>query len=174
MLICLLPLRREAGLLFADDLYLDKGWLIWNELVPPSWNPEAFLKELKLDEISDYDPRAEEAFNKFMEFWNQAPGNPEIDGRAIKMPGFVVPLDFESYAAPREFLLVPYFGACLHAPPPPPNQIVYVKMDQPPKGVKAMDVIWVYGTIKIDGSDTDQGRVGYSLKADKTEPYQGK
>ena len=53
----------------------------------------------------------------------------DLVGKPVKIPGFTVPLeDFASAAT--EFLLVPFVGACVHTPPPPPNQLVYVKMDE--------------------------------------------
>ncbi len=50
----------------------------------------------------------------------------ELNGSKVKIPGFVIPLEGDDKAV-TEFLLVPYFGACIHVPPPPPNQIIYVK-----------------------------------------------
>ena len=47
----------------------------------------------------------------------------EYNGKQVKLPGFVVPLEYSDKGRVKEFLLVPYFGACIHYPPPPPNQI---------------------------------------------------
>jgi hypothetical protein len=71
----------------------------------------------------------------------------------------------------KEFFLVPYFGACIHVPPPPPNQIVFVRSDKAVEGVGVMDVVWVYGKIKAERFRSDLGDAGYTLPADRVEPY---
>jgi hypothetical protein len=167
------PLRAQALAQESqkDGPYYQNGWLIWEELVPSDWDPGKIFQELQLDTMADDDPRADEAVKKFTEMWNQAPINPKISGRSIKIPGFLVPLDFESRQI-EEFFLVPYFGACIHSPPPPPNQIIYVKAQNPAKGLEAMDVVWVSGTITAERySSEDLGQAGYSLSAEDVEPY---
>jgi|KBSMisStandDraft_5_1062788.scaffolds.fasta_scaffold28252_2 hypothetical protein len=105
--------------------------------------------------------------------------NPALDGKTIRMPGYVLPLEF-SGSKVTEFLLVPWVGACIHTPPPEANQIVYVKADKPFDIRRAFDAVWVTGRIAatgtkksvqiVDGSaDID---VGYSLRASVVEPYQ--
>ena len=100
-----------------------------------------------------------------------APVNTELDGKAVKIPGFIVPLDVAKDGTVSEFFLVPYFGACIHVPPPPPNQIVYVVS---PKGI-ALDSIyeayWITGTMKMQNKSTRLGAAAYSLTADKVEIY---
>jgi hypothetical protein len=71
----------------------------------------------------------------------------------------------------REFLLVPYLGACIHTPPPPANQIIHVKPLQPSKGLHMMDAVWVSGRLKTPRSDTSMGISGYSMDAVRVEPY---
>jgi len=105
--------------------------------------------------------------------------NPALDGKTIRMPGYVLPLEF-SGSKVTEFLLVPWVGACIHTPPPEPNQIVYVKADKAFEIRRTFDAVWVTGRIAaagskrsvqiVDGSaDID---VGYSLRASLVEPYQ--
>jgi uncharacterized protein len=100
-----------------------------------------------------------------------APVNPELDGKLVKIPGFIVPLDVARDGTVSEFFLVPYFGACIHVPPPPPNQIVYVTAT---KGI-ALDSIyesyWITGTMKMQNKSTRLGAAAYSLSADKVEIY---
>jgi len=94
-----------------------------------------------------------------------------LDGKLVKIPGFIVPLeDYEEEGA--EFLLVPYFGACVHTPPPPPNQMVYVRM-QGGKKLKFgwWDPVWMEGTLEIENYDSPYGAVGYQLVGTKTSPY---
>lgn len=98
----------------------------------------------------------------------------KLDGKLVRIPGFVVPLDdFQEDGA--EFLLVPYYGACVHTPPPPPNQIVMVEMDGK-KSVKLglFDAVWLSGRLKISAVDSPYGQVGYQLVGMKVEPYKAK
>jgi hypothetical protein len=177
-IVSLASLAGSGALLAQDDVkgqvvngYYERNWLIWEELVPPDWKPEKIFEDLKLDEMTDNDPRVEAVLEEFLKRWNAAPVNKKINGRAIRIPGFVVPLDFEKTEI-EEFLLVPYFGACIHVPPPPPNQIVYVKPKTPLKGISAMEVVWVYGKITLDRHESELGSAGYAIGADRVDIYQ--
>jgi uncharacterized protein len=92
----------------------------------------------------------------------------EFNGKRVKIGGYVVPLDFEATTI-KEFLLVPFVGACIHVPPPPANQIVYVKSD---KGVEIggqFDPVWVTGTLKTETAFTGLADAGYTINADEVE-----
>ncbi|WP_411279814.1 DUF3299 domain-containing protein [Gemmatimonas sp.] len=98
----------------------------------------------------------------------------KLEGKLVRIPGFVVPLDdFQEEGA--EFLLVPYYGACVHTPPPPPNQIVMVEMGGK-KAVKLnlFDAVWMSGRLKISSVESPYGTVGYQLEGLKVEPYSSK
>lgn len=92
----------------------------------------------------------------------------ELNGRKVKLGGYVVPLDFKSTHV-TEFLLVPYVGACIHVPPPPVNQIVYVKLERgfPLKALFAP--VFVTGTMKADLTQTELADAGYSIVAESVE-----
>ena len=97
-----------------------------------------------------------------------------LSGQIVRIAGYVVPLDDASQEA-AEFLLVPYYGACVHTPPPPPNQIVMVNMS----GKKAIklnlfDAVWLSGRLKIASVESPYGTVGYQLEGLKVEPYSAK
>ncbi|MEM8986622.1 MAG: DUF3299 domain-containing protein [Pseudomonadota bacterium] len=96
----------------------------------------------------------------------------ELNDENIRMPGYALPLEFAADGVTDEFLLVPYFGACIHTPPPPPNQIVYVKSEKPIKLAGLWDPIWVEGVLKTTSHNNDLGNAAYTLILDKTEPYQ--
>jgi len=88
----------------------------------------------------------------------------ELDGQQVKLPGFMVPLGGDENKV-TEFLLVPYFGACMHTPPPPANQIVYVNY---PKGVNPdmlYDPVWIQGPIKVGEIESELAVSGYSMNA---------
>jgi hypothetical protein len=142
----------------------------WDALIPKGWDPMAPLRDLKLETLQDGDPRAMRALEKLQEVWSKAPVAPELDNQKVRLPGFIVPLDADPDQI-REFLLVPYFGACIHTPPPPSNQVVHVTLDKPLKGMRSMDAVWVNGTMRIGRVETGQGTAGYKLAADTIQPY---
>ena len=142
----------------------------WDDLLPKDWDPMKAITELKLDKLKDSDPRAIEAMEKLKRMWNEAPVNPAINGRPIRIAGFMVPLEWGKQEV-KEFLLVPYFGACIHVPPPPANQIIHVIADKPFKSREGMDAVWVNGVIELAVSRTDMGDSGYRMRARKVEAY---
>jgi hypothetical protein len=97
--------------------------------------------------------------------------NKALDGALIKIPGFIVPLDVGKDGLVTDFFLVPYFGACIHVPPPPPNQIVHVRIS---KGI-ALDSIyeayWITGRMKVVNKSTRLGASAYQLAASSVEIY---
>ena len=97
--------------------------------------------------------------------------NKALDGALIKIPGFIVPLDVGKDGLVTDFFLVPYFGACIHVPPPPPNQIVHVRIS---KGI-ALDSIyeayWITGRMKVVKKSTRLGASAYQLAASNVEIY---
>lgn len=96
---------------------------------------------------------------------------PEFNGQKIRIPGFVVPIEFDDDQVVTEFFLVPYYGACIHLPPPPPNQLILM---QSAKGVK-MDTIydpfWVEGTLYSEVKTNDIATSAYRMTVDRIEPY---
>jgi len=92
-----------------------------------------------------------------------------LEGKTVKIPGFMVPLEDEQRKV-TEFLLVPTPQACIHVPPPPPNQMVYVHMK---KGVDAKvgAPIWVYGEFKISTKHSQYGEVSFEVSGDEVEEY---
>ncbi|WP_140633575.1 DUF3299 domain-containing protein [Methylibium rhizosphaerae] len=147
----------------------------WDDLMPKDWDP---LKQLRgnkdagvnLSLFNDGDPRAQQMLKDMRDIWDNAPTNAALDGAAIRLPGYVVPLE-EAKGLLKEFLLVPYFGACIHSPPPPANQIVHVVLDKPVKGFHSMDTVWVNGLLSTTRQDSYMGVSGYKLRADKVERY---
>ncbi len=104
--------------------------------------------------------------------------NTLLDGQTVRMPGYLLPLEFSGKEV-TEFLLVPYVGACIHTPPPPPNQIVHVKADKPVANVTVFAPIWVTGRMSITSATKSLSLVdgtadietGYTLRASLVEPY---
>lgn len=143
----------------------------WDDLIPKDWDPMTNFKGINFSKMNDSDPRAIEALRKLREAWSSAPVEPAMDGKHIRIPGFVVPLEVVRHQI-TEFLLVPYFGGCIHVPPPPGNQIIHVFPPKPlKKGTQSMDAVWISGKLQAFSSDTDMGSASYRMKADIVEPY---
>ena len=150
--------------------------LDWNELMPPKW-----LKDIRTDMASmnklaylqDTSEEANQAMEKLRKKFDAAPLVSSLFQRKVRLPGYVVPLDADR-SHRREFLIVPYWGACIHTPPPPANQIVLVR---PMPGSKlrkvpeTMDVVWVEGELKEGRVNTSAGVSGYLLEAVNLYPY---
>ncbi|MBP6853005.1 MAG: DUF3299 domain-containing protein, partial [Rhodoferax sp.] len=83
----------------------------WDDLAPADWNPMASLKGL--GSYPDSDPRSQQLYERLRELWDNAPTILAMAGKSVRLPGYLVPLD-EARDGIREFLLVPYFGACIH------------------------------------------------------------
>lgn len=95
-----------------------------------------------------------------------------VDGKRVRVPGYMVPLD-DSATGVTEFILVPYYGACIHTPPPPPNQMVYVRMNGNRRvDVNLWDPIWIEGDLKISEIDSPYGAIGHQLTGISVSPYQ--
>ena len=145
----------------------------WEQLIPAGWDPYKDLKALNLQSLKDNDPKADEALKKMRQMWDNAPINPLILGQNVRLPGYLVPLE-DLPEGIKEFLLVPYFGACVHSPPPPANQIVHVKLDQAVKRFRSMDTVWVTGTLSATKTDSHMGVASYRIDAKLVTPYSEK
>jgi hypothetical protein len=145
----------------------------WEQLIPPGWDPYKDLKALNLDGLKDNDPKAEEALKKMRQMWDNAPINPVVLGQSVRLPGFMVPLE-DLPEGSKEFLLVPYFGACVHSPPPPANQIVHVVLDKPTKRFRLMDTLWVTGALSATKTDSHMGVASYRIDAKLVAPFRNK
>lgn len=139
--------------------------LDWEELIPEE-SRERFLAGPP-PAVHDYLGEGGMAAQQIMDF----SVNKSLNGSTVKIPGFIVPLDIGKDGLVSEFFLVPYFGACIHVPPPPPNQIVYVRMN---KGI-ALDSIyeayWITGKLKASNKTTRLGASAYQLDGSKVEIY---
>ncbi|MCA0935241.1 DUF3299 domain-containing protein [Vibrio alginolyticus] len=94
----------------------------------------------------------------------------ELNGSLVKIPGFVIPLEGDANTV-TEFLLVPYFGACIHVPPPPPNQIIYVKFPEGAPVQELWDVVYVVGKLKTEVISHELAQTAYMIEGTKLETY---
>ena len=142
----------------------------WENLVPAGWDPFKEFKALDMASLNDGDPRANELLARMRKAWDHAPVNPALVGQTVRIPGFVVPLE-EGATGMTEFLLVPYFGACVHTPPPPSNQIIHVRPRSPAKDLRSMDTVWITGVLSTVQTDTYMGAASWQLDASNVAPY---
>jgi uncharacterized protein len=95
-----------------------------------------------------------------------------LDGEKIRLPGYTVPFDFSADAMIEEFLLVPYMGACIHVPPPPPNQTILVRATEPVKARDLAQAVWVKGTLNIEIAETELADAAYVITLDELTDYE--
>lgn len=96
---------------------------------------------------------------------------PEFDGQVVRIPGFVVPLAFNEQQQVTRFFLVPFFGACIHVPPPPPNQIIYAQYEKGFKLPSLYQPFWIAGSLSTAITENDTAKAAYTIKVDWMEPY---
>jgi len=145
--------------------------LQWDNLMPADWDPMAAFRGMNIAELQDNDPKAQEALEKMRKAWNDAPVNKEFTGKKVRIPGFAIPIE-QSEKGVDELLLVPYFGACIHTPPPPANQIIHVKLSEPQPAVGAMQAYWVWGELTASKFSSELGDAAYLLTATGIQPYE--
>lgn len=165
------PLPTISSASSEDDGYME---LEWDSLIPADYRPEALLSKYmeQLAELDDSSPKAMEIYGNIQAELDNAPINKSLDGKKVKLAGFIAPLE-NTDGKVSEFLLVPYFGACIHVPPPPINQTVLVKTlkQEALNADEIYNPFWIKGTLSIDGESTDIGAAGYSILQAKTEEF---
>lgn len=151
--------------------------LKWSQLVPKGYEPEVLLEkyEKDIERLNNLPDDSEEGIaiiQRITEEINNSPMNETLNGQTVKIAGYIAPLDVKNGAISR-FLLVPYFGACIHVPPPPLNQTIMV-IAAPKHGIKLHQVDYpfeVTGKITVKTAKTDIGTAGYFIDQAQTEVY---
>ena len=134
----------------------------WEDLIPPGVPYAEIIGEGEMDFANDTWLPIFDAYATKL--------NETLDGVRIRMPGFVLPLEFGPDGV-TEFVLVPYVGACVHVPPPPPNQLVFVTSETPWPSDELWEPVWVTGILTTEFQTTDVAETGYALAAVEIEPY---
>jgi hypothetical protein len=135
----------------------------WKDLIPPGVPYGEIIGEGEIDALKDtWLPEFDENATKL---------NMELHGAYIKMPGYVLPIDM-STAGVTSFIMVPYVGACIHTPPPPANQLVFVDSKKPWPSDKLWDPVWVTGRMRHELQSTSVADIGYALDAELIEVYE--
>lgn len=180
--LCLLIL---TGLALAQPLAADNKYksIDWVDLMPDDdlealMNPPEYLSEIEdgsfEDQISSQLLGALEnsADDRYQQALTSAKVKPEYDQRQIRLPGFMVPVEMNEQQLVTEFFLVPFFGACIHYPPPPPNQIIYVTSKEGVAQKNLYDPYWVEGTLTTTITENEVAVSAYSMQADNIELYE--
>lgn len=146
--------------------------LTWSELIPPD-APAEVPNMTPLHDLSQISGTlsAESAPAAKQDMPN-APVVKALDGKNIRLPGYIVPLEVNEEGRTTEFLLVPYFGACIHVPPPPSNQIVHVKSEVGVKLDELYQPYWIEGALQVKPSTSELADAGYQMEADKIYVYE--
>ncbi len=153
----------------------DVAQIMWEDLIPKDFQPDSIMAkyQAQIDNIPEGSAEEKILFDKIMSEFNDAPPNDTLNGKQVRIPGFVTPLD-EHKGMVKEFLLVPYFGSCIHSPPPPVNQTILVKPLEG-KSISLEEIyepVWVTGLMKVEFSNTDLAQAGYLIESAQLEIYQ--
>jgi hypothetical protein len=144
--------------------------LEWKDLVPPGFDPNDLLRKYyaEVARLTDSDPRATRLAEGLRRAWETAPVVEALDNQLVKLSGFLVTLEGDGKAV-SEFLLVPFFGACIHVPPPPSNQMVLVRTK--PFPVKQLfQTVAVTGRLRTERVRSDVASASYVIEATHVEP----
>ncbi len=137
--------------------------ITWDDLIPPG------VPYGEIVEMGDVDAAADTW--KPVYDANATKLNTSLDGTDVKLPGYIVPLESGSEGV-SSFILVPYVGACIHVPPPPPNQLVFVTTGTPWPSDSLWDPVWVTGRLSAKPRSTEIAEIGYELAADRIDVYE--
>lgn len=154
----------------------------WVDLIPPEvleilLNPPSYIAEIEDGSAEDQitsqikNTLAEEEEDAYRRALASTDVNPALNGQKVRIPGFVVPLEFDEEQTISQFFLVPYFGACLHMPPPPPNQIILVEA---PEGVQMSalyEPFWLEGEVSTTITENDMAKSAYAMELHSLSPY---
>jgi hypothetical protein len=145
----------------------------WKHLVPAGYDANKLLEKYdrEVANLRDGDPRGDRLAEELRRAWDNAPVVESLNNKTVKLTGFLVTLEGDGKTV-SEFLLVPYFGACIHVPPPPSNQIVLVRTGARRFKVNQMfDTVSVTGRMRTERAVNELANASYVIDATKVEPY---
>jgi len=135
--------------------------LEWRELMPASEAQAWIDSQTAIDHTGVAAPRFQSVATV-----------PELDGAEARIAGFVVPIETTADGKLSEFFLVPFFGACIHVPPPPANQIIYGRLAEPIDMVEIWDAFWMQGTLKVEDIRNDTADAAYTMDVESLRLYE--
>ena len=161
----LLPLT--LGLLLTLPAWAARE-LSWDDLVPAGTGHLYGMPPAQHDGLTS---EGQASSNTLVQSMTNAPTVAELDGQNVKLPGYIVPLSVDPNQRVTEFLLVPYFGACIHVPPPPSNQIVLVNSEIGVALEATYVPYWISGIMHVEQSSSELASAGYRLEAQEIEEF---
>ncbi len=149
--------------------------LSWDNLIPsdyvPPENPLAEMSMDELDKLFDGSEESNKQLEEINEIMSYAPVVEDLDGEIVSIPGYVVPLESDNPKTIREFLLVPYMGACIHTPPPPANQLVFAKSEKKIKFEGLYKPVVITGRMSTETVVSDLAESGYQMEVMDLQPF---
>ena len=167
---------------FSEQSVVNYRTIEWTELMPKD-DLEAILNQPDyIDDIVDGSPedqlsnRVKSAIvtasdNRYQQALVSTRVIEAFNNQPVRIAGFIVPLEFDGEQTVTQFFFVPYFGACIHMPPPPPNQLIYVSYPQGLKLNALYDPFWITGVIKTSLVENDMATAAYSIAVNSISPY---
>lgn len=153
----------------------------WVDLIPDDdllalENPPAYLNDIEDGSandllVSQLKNKSSPRKDRYQQALTSQQIRPEFNGRHVRIPGFIVPLEYNDQQTVTTFFLVPFFGACLHMPPPPPNQIIYVEYEPGIHLNAFYDPFWIEGILSTTLIKNDMATAAYSISVIAVEPY---
>ncbi len=177
LILCLSPCLFFSASSWAQDEIIINGEpapeIDWESLMPASYvqSLEEMFNNPDYINLDDYSDEAQRQFDEMMQTLASAPVVEEMDGKMVSVPGFVVPLEGVGNVVDR-FFLVPYFGACIHVPPPPSNQIIDVHYEPGTQVNSLYDAVLISGRLTTEVYSHEMGTAGYRLEAYRIQPYE--
>ena len=155
----------------AEALALD-----WEDLLPPDFvppvDPTMEMTTEELDKLFDGSDESNARIAELEAALRYAPVDESLDGRTVTLPGYVVPLDFDGQTRLEEFLLVPYFGACIHTPPPPANQVVMASLERAVEIEDTFQPVTLRGVLRTETTNSALAEAGYRMEVIDVQPYE--
>lgn len=180
--LTLVLLTLFSALTIAANDKTEYKTIEWETLLPQAdldafMNPPEYLNDIEdgsdadqiMGSLSSKAERPDDEWNRALTSVNVVE---EMNKKPLRIPGFIVPLDYDDDQNVLAFFLVPFFGACIHVPPPPPNQIIYMTVKEGFELVNLYDPVWVSGVLQTSLTENDMATSAYSMQVDLIEPYE--
>ncbi|MFF7709801.1 DUF3299 domain-containing protein [Pseudomonas sp. NPDC007930] len=162
LLLCLLAGSALAG---------PPRVLSWDDLIPAG-APKIAPQMAPLHDLSTLGTALQEDAPAAHQQAPHAPVVKALDGQQVRLPGYIVPLEVNEEGRTTDFLLVPYYGACIHVPPPPSNQIVHVTSELGVKVEELYQPYWIEGPMQVKASSSDLAEAGYQMSGERISVYE--
>lgn len=172
-----LEVREDLGYIFRVKADLELGLI---DADGPEMQ-EVYKVSARVEEVGVDIDALEDHLDELQAELNRRDGmvNRDLEGTVVRIPGYALPLELTEGGI-TEFLLVPYVGACIHSPAPPPNQMVFVKLREEYEVKSLYDPVWITGQLRVEQASrslsfvdgTDDVATGYALSGVSIEPYE--